>query len=58
MIAELGWHDLGLRRRDMRLALLFKVVNPHGKENYAVTAENLNLQKADTRTRKKPPLEI
>ena len=55
MISELGWRDLDLRRRDMRLALLFKVVNPHGKEYYAVTAENLNLQKADTRTRKNHP---
>ena len=47
MLNELGWHDLAHRRRDLRLALLFKVV----QGDTAVTVEELSLCKADNKTR-------
>ena len=51
MLDDLGWRDLDLRRKDMRLTLLFKVLNHSGKENYAVTAEDLNLKVLESRFR-------
>ena len=51
MLAKLGWRDLEDRRRDLRLALLFKVIKGH----VAVTAETLDLTKADSRTRANHP---
>ena len=44
---DLGWSDLAHRRRDLRLPLVYKVVFC----DYVVTAEDLQLVKADTRTR-------
>ena len=51
MIQDLGWSDLAHRRRDLRLALLYKVVFC----DYVVTAEDLQLVKADKRTRSNHP---
>ena len=51
MLAKLGWRDLEDRRRDLRLALLFKVIKGH----VAVMAETLDLTKADSRTRANHP---
>ncbi len=47
MINKLGWQSLELRRRNLRLSLLYKIINDH----VAVTASSLNLEKADSRTR-------
>ena len=55
MIKDLGWRDLDLRRRDIGLALLYKIVNPSDKDKYAVTVEDLDLVKADSRTRSNHP---
>lgn len=51
MLTKLGWRNLEDRRRDLRLALLYKVVHSH----VAVTAESLDLIKADSRTRANHP---
>ena len=47
MLSELGWKDLASRRRDLRLALMYKVVHDH----IAVPVDQLNLTKQDSRTR-------
>ncbi len=47
MLSDLGWSKLADRRRDLRLALLYKVV----KGQVAVSADSLGLVKADNRTR-------
>ena len=47
MLRCLGWSDLKDRRRDTRLALLFKIVNG----DVAVSADDLQLEPADRRTR-------
>ena len=47
MLNQLGWRDLELRRRNIRLALLYKILNGH----VAVTAADLKIRKADRRTR-------
>ena len=49
MLAELGWKRLEDRRKDLRLALLYKIV--HGQ--VAVPVDALNLEPPDPRTRKK-----
>ena len=46
MLTKLGWRGLEYWRRDPRLALLFKVIKGH----VAVTAQTLDLTKADSRT--------
>ena len=47
MLRSLGWSDLKDRRRDTRLALLFKIING----DVAVSADDLQLEPADRRTR-------
>ena len=47
MLLSLGWSDIKDRRRDTRLALLFKIVNG----DVAVSADDLHLEPADRRTR-------
>ena len=47
MLQELGLKDLKDRRRDLRLALLFKVVQGH----VGVSPEDIGLEPADGRTR-------
>ena len=47
MLEELGWKNLAHRRRDLRLALLFKVVN----DQIAVPVDSINLEHTDSRTR-------
>ena len=49
MLAELGWKRLEDRRKDLRLALLYKIVHGH----VAVPVNALNLEPPDSRTRKK-----
>ena len=49
MLQELGWQDLQSRRRDLRLALLYKVVMGH----VGIQPENVGLVAADDRTRAK-----
>ena len=49
MLAELGWKRLEDRRKDLRLALLYKIVHGH----VAVPVDALNLEPPDPRTRKK-----
>ena len=51
MLSTLGWNQLEKRQRDVRLALLFKVV--HGQVE--VTTDDLYLTKADSRTRANHP---
>ena len=51
MLAELGWKNLADRRRDLRLALLYKIVHGH----VAVPTDSLNLTLKDTRTRANHP---
>ena len=51
MLQSLGWKNLEDRRRDVRLALLFKIV--HGQ--VAVSVDDIHLTKADSRTRAKHP---
>ena len=51
LLKDLGWKDLAQRRRELRLALLYKIVNGH----IAVSAADLNLQQADRRTRAAHP---
>lgn len=47
MLQDLGWQDLKHRRRDLRLALLFKIVTGH----VAVAPDEIGLVAADNRTR-------
>ena len=49
MLAELEWKRLEDRRKDLRLALLYKIVHGH----VAVPVDALNLEPPDPRTRKK-----
>jgi len=49
MLQELGWQDLQSRRRDLRLALLYKVVMGH----VGIQPEHADLVAADDRTRAK-----
>ena len=49
MLAELGWKRLEDRRKDLRQALLYKIVHGH----VAVPVDALNLETPDPRTRKK-----
>ena len=49
MLQELGWQDLQSRRRDLRLALLYKVVMGH----VGIQPEHVGLVAADVRTRVK-----
>ena len=51
MMQDLGWSDLAHRRTDLRLALLYKVVFC----DYVVMAKDLQLVKADKRTRSNHP---
>ena len=51
MLARLGWKNLQDRRRELRLALLYKIVKGH----VAVSADDLYLEKADKRTRANHP---
>ncbi len=51
MLSDLGWFKLADRRRDLRLALLYKVV----KGQVAVSADSLGLIKADNRNRSPNP---
>ena len=51
MLSTLGWNQLEKRRRDVRLALLFKVVHGHVE----VTTDDLYLTKADSQTRANHP---
>ncbi len=47
MLSELGWSKLADRRRDLRIALLYKVV----QGQVAVSDDSLGLVKADNRGR-------
>jgi len=47
MLRDLGLKDLQSRRRDLRLALMFKLVHGH----IGVTPDEMSLQPADSRTR-------
>ena len=47
MLHDLGWRDLSDRRRDLRLALLYKVVTGH----VAVGPDQIGLVAADNRTK-------
>ena len=47
MLRDLGWKRLSERRRDLRLALFYKIVH----ETVAVPADTIGLIKADQRTR-------
>ena len=47
MLHDLGWRDLSDRRRDLRLALLYKIVTGH----VAVGPDQIGLVAADNRTR-------
>jgi len=47
MLHDLGWCDLKDRRRDLRLVLLYKIVNGH----VAVNPDQIGLVAADNRTR-------
>ena len=49
MLQELGWQDLQSHRRDLRLALLYKVVMGH----VGIQPEHVGLVAADDRTRAK-----
>ena len=51
LLAQIGLTNLERRRRDLRLALLFKVIHGH----VAVSADDLGLEKADPRTRSNHP---
>ena len=46
MLHDLGWRDLSDRRRDLRLALLYKVVTGH----VAVGPDQIGLVAAENRT--------
>ena len=47
MLRELGWSNLEDRRRDLRLALLFKICYGH----VGITPEDIGLEPGDGRTR-------
>jgi len=47
MLHDLGWCDLKDRRRDLRLALLYKIVTGH----VAINPDEIGLVAADNRTR-------
>ena len=47
VLRDLGWQDLRHRRRDLRLALLYKILTGH----MAITPHDTGLTKADGRTR-------
>jgi len=47
MLHDLGWRDLKDRRRDLRLALLYKIVTGH----VAINPDQIGLVAADNRTR-------
>jgi len=47
MLHDLGWCDLKDRRRDLRLALLYKIVTGH----VAINPDQIGLVAADNRTR-------
>ena len=47
MLYDLGWRDLKDRRRDLRLALLYKIVTGH----VAINPDQIGLVTADNRTR-------
>jgi len=47
MLHDLGWCDLKDRRRDLRLALLYKIVTGH----VAINPDQIGLVAADSRTR-------
>ena len=47
MLWDLGWQDLKHRRRDLRLALLYKIVTGHVE----ITPQDIGLTKADGLTR-------
>ena len=47
MMAGLGWRDLETKRRDMRLALLHKIIN----NNIAITTADLGMAAGDGRTK-------
>ena len=47
MLQQLGWQDLQSRRRDLRLALLYKVVTGH----VGIQPEHVGLVAADNKTR-------
>ena len=49
LLAELGWKWLEDHQKDLRLALLYKIVHGH----VAVPVDALNLEPPDPRTRKK-----
>ena len=49
MLWDLGWQDLKHRRRDLRLALLYKIVTGHVE----ITPQDIGRIKADGRTRAK-----
>jgi len=49
MLQELGWQDMQSRRRDLRLALLYKVVMGH----VGIQPKHVGLVAADDRTRAK-----
>ncbi len=51
MLSDLGWSKLADRRRNLRLALLYKVV----KGQVAVSADSLGLIKADNGIRSSNP---
>ena len=51
MLHDLGWRDLSDRRRDLRLALLYKVVTGHLAGHLAVGPDQIGLVAADNRTR-------
>ena len=51
MLHKLGWRDLELRRRDTRLALLYKILNDH----VAVTADELGVSRVISKTRAGQP---
>ncbi len=51
MLSDLGWSKLADRKRDLRIAFLYKVV----KGQVAVSADALGLVIADNRTRSSNP---
>ena len=51
MFAWLGWENLQDRRRELRLALLYKIAKGH----VAVSADDIHLEKADKRTHANHP---
>ena len=54
MLHALGWRDLKDRRRDLRLALLYKIVTGH----VAINPDQIGLVAADNRTQSKSQILI